>query len=170
MYTNKILILFISTAFLLFSAFAHSLLRSDWHFVSVLSSLSWIALHFRLRSLRRLCAIQAWESTCCGFDSLCLCIKKNLTVLFLLVKVMGIEPMSESISTRASPSAADDLKFRFPHRPTAGYAFRYSVYYSALPEYHTEFPAFIMPATPICRWIGTDKRQLKLPVLRSFCR
>ena len=71
--------------------------------------------------------------------------------LFLLVKVMGIEPMSESISTRASPSAADDLKFRFPHRPTAGYAFRYSVYYSALPESHTEFPAFIMPATPICR-------------------
>lgn len=31
--------------------------------------------------------------------------------LFLLVKVMGIEPMSESTSPGASPSAADDLDF-----------------------------------------------------------
>ena len=30
----------------------------------------------------------------------------------LLVKVMGIEPMSESISTEASPSAACILRFR----------------------------------------------------------
>ena len=34
-----------------------------------------------------------------------------------LVKVMGIEPMSESISTAASPSAAYDFLFRFRQRP-----------------------------------------------------
>ena len=36
---------------------------------------------------------------------------------FNLVEMMGIEPMSESIFTEISPSAAYDLGFRFISRP-----------------------------------------------------
>ena len=55
-----------------------------------------------------------------GFDSHHFCgIKKAVAVAtaFLLVKVMGIEPMSESISTAASPSAAYVFLFCFWQRP-----------------------------------------------------
>jgi len=37
-----------------------------------------------------------------------------------LVEMMGIEPMSESIFTGLSPSAAFALKFRVIKRPKAG--------------------------------------------------
>jgi len=44
-----------------------------------------------------------------------------------MVEAMGIEPMSESIFTGVSPSAAFVLKFRLKHRPKAGYIISYPV-------------------------------------------
>ena len=55
-----------------------------------------------------------------GFDSHHFLYFKRLlhsNSLFFLVKVMGIEPMSESISTAASPSAAYVFLFCFWQRP-----------------------------------------------------
>lgn len=46
---------------------------------------------------------------------------------FNLVEMMGIEPMSESIFTGISPSAAYDLLFRLITRPQAGWRIRYPV-------------------------------------------
>jgi len=48
-------------------------------------------------------------------------------VLFILVEMMGVEPMSESIFTGISPGAAFVLKFRFRQRPKAGFALGYPV-------------------------------------------
>jgi len=44
-----------------------------------------------------------------------------------MVEVMGIEPMSESIFTGTSPSAAFVLKIRFLQRPKAGFEVGYPV-------------------------------------------
>lgn len=48
-------------------------------------------------------------------------------VLFILVEMMGVEPMSESISTGISPSAVNDLVFRIGGRPLTGCRVRYLV-------------------------------------------
>ena len=45
----------------------------------------------------------------------------------VLVEMTGIEPVSESISSGLSPSAAIDLKFRVCCRPIAGCSFGYPV-------------------------------------------
>ena len=49
------------------------------------------------------------------------------SVFYFMVEAMGIEPMSESIFTGVSPSAAFVLKFRLKHRPKAGYIISYPV-------------------------------------------
>ena len=57
-------------------------------------------------------------------------IKKRISegsVFYFMVEAMGIEPMSESIFTGVSPSAAFVLKFRLKHRPKAGYIISYPV-------------------------------------------
>jgi len=46
--------------------------------------------------------------------------RSEKTYIFELVEMMGIEPMSESIFTGLSPSAAFALKFRVIKRPKAG--------------------------------------------------
>jgi len=43
------------------------------------------------------------------------------------VKVVRVELTSESISTRTSPSAADDFEFRLFRRPSAGYGLSYPI-------------------------------------------
>ena len=51
----------------------------------------------------------------------------SLSFLFHMVEVMGVEPMSESISTGISPSAVNDLVFRIGGRPLTGCRLRYLV-------------------------------------------
>lgn len=52
---------------------------------------------------------------------------KATQIVDTMVEAMGIEPMSESIFTGVSPSAAFVLKFRVRQRPKAGYAVSYPV-------------------------------------------
>ena len=52
---------------------------------------------------------------------------KATQIVDTMVEAMGIEPMSESIFTGVSPSAAFVLKFRLKHRPKAGYIISYPV-------------------------------------------
>ena len=58
-----------------------------------------------------------------------------------MVEAMGIEPMSESIFTGVSPSAAFVLKFRLGQRPKAGYALCYPVSPSCCRAFTRGFPA-----------------------------
>jgi len=46
--------------------------------------------------------------------------KAALMAALLVVEVVGVEPTSESISAGISPSAVNDLKFRFSGRPLTG--------------------------------------------------
>ena len=56
-----------------------------------------------------------------------------------MVEAMGIEPMSESIFTGVSPSAAFVLKFRLKHRPKAGYIMVYPLVPYAAGHSHKVF-------------------------------
>ena len=53
--------------------------------------------------------------------------QRRIRFFYFMVEAMGIEPMSESIFTGVSPSAAFVLKFRLKHRPKAGYIISYPV-------------------------------------------
>ena len=92
-----------------------SLRCPDLHWVSALPSFG----HFP--------ANQAWEFSIPS--ALSRENKKQVlwTYFYFLVKVMGIEPMSESISSGISPSAAFVLKFRVIRRPKAGSEISYPV-------------------------------------------
>ena len=46
--------------------------------------------------------------------------KAALMAALLVVEMVGVEPTSESISAGISPSAVNDLKFRFSGRPLTG--------------------------------------------------
>ena len=62
-----------------------------------------------------------------------------------VVEMMGIEPMSESISDRISPSAASVLKLRLRRRPEAGFLVGYPVSPSCCRAFTWSFPACSMP-------------------------
>ena len=62
-----------------------------------------------------------------------------------MVEVRGIEPLSESISTGLSPSAASVLKFRLSVLPGAGSQISYPVIPLRCREVHARFPACLTP-------------------------
>ena len=62
-----------------------------------------------------------------------------------MVEMRGIEPLSESISTGLSPSAASVLVFRFSVRPEAGSRIGYPVSPLRCREVHARFPACLTP-------------------------
>ena len=70
---------------------------------------------------------QAWEFSIPSIFPTDMTKPAHLGGLSCLVEMMGIEPMSESISSGISPSAAFVLKFRFIRRPKAGSEISYPV-------------------------------------------
>ena len=64
-------------------------------------------------------------------------------VLFILVEMMGVEPMSESISTGISPSAVNDLVFRVGGRPLTGCRLRYLVVPCEVPRTPCRFSRIV---------------------------
>ncbi len=66
-------------------------------------------------------------------------------MVLLLVKVVGVEPTSESISVRISPSAADCLLFRKRDRQFGRLNHFLSRSSPVLPGDHTEFSCIMTP-------------------------
>ena len=62
-----------------------------------------------------------------------------------MVEVMGIEPMSESVSSGLSPSAASDLLIRLGARPEAGWRLSYPVGPLYGRDHAQGFPACLTP-------------------------
>ena len=60
--------------------------------------------------------------------------------LIKMVEMARVELASKSISTGLSPSAVDDLVFRFSNRPSAGYQIGYLVVPREYRELLTSFP------------------------------